>query len=89
METITASTAKDQKIYLLISLRRPPFSGLHELVETPEQYYAVFSFTDDANVAFLVKREDGKVEEIKGMLYRAHYDVVGGGRKTKEKKTTL
>lgn len=59
------------------------------VVETPEQYYAVYTFKDDADFVFLVKRKDGRVEEVKGKLYRAHYDVVAGGRKPKGKKTAL
>lgn len=53
------------------------------LVETVEQYNIVSSFTDDPNVVYLVKRADGKIEEVKATIYRAHYDLVGGSTKAR------
>ena len=46
------------------------------IVETPEQYGVVLTFVDEPNVVYLVKRKDGKVEEIRAETYRPHYGVV-------------
>lgn len=47
------------------------------VVETAEQFGIVADFTDDPNVVYLVKREDGRIEEVRTTMYRAHYDIVG------------
>lgn len=52
------------------------------VVETVEQYGIVATFTDDPNVVFMVKRADGRIEELKATIYRAHYDIVGRSGKT-------
>lgn len=46
------------------------------VVETAEQYGIVTTFTDDPNVVYMVKRADGRIEELKTTVYRPHYDRV-------------